>query len=331
MTDARQLLYELEIASKIYLPNADHTKLKLYYEEILQNYDISKKTPDNLENDFQEKLDLYLSAISVEAFSIKTVMNYKEELRLFSNYTQKPVALITTTDIRNYLTLNPNLKNSTILKKLSVIKAFFAWLVVEELLLHNPASKIKPLKQETRLPKALTPLEMEDVRNSCLSLRERAFVELFFSTGCRLSEVCGMKKADINWNTGALPVIGKGNKERIVYLTPTAVFHLKAYIDVCEYEENFCEYIFSTSIRPYRQLHPGAIGKEIKHINNRCNLSKKLTPHIFRHTMATTSLNNGIELANLQSLLGHVNPSTTLRYAKVSEERKQNAHKKYVH
>ena len=118
--------------------------------------------------------------MTVEDSSINTIMNYKEELRLFSNYLQKPTVQVTTTDIRNYLALNPNLKNGTIAKKLSVIKAFFAWLVREELLLHNPALKIRPLKQESRLPKALTPMEMETVRNTCLTLRERAFVEIFF-------------------------------------------------------------------------------------------------------------------------------------------------------
>lgn len=209
--DTRQLLYELELTLLTMLPNTDFTKLKLRFEEIIQTYEITKKTAEDLENDLQEKIDLYLNAVTVEGFSINTIMNYKEELRLFSNYLQKPTVQVTTTDIRNYLALNPNLKNSTISKKLSVIKAFFAWLVREELLLHNPTLKIRSLKQERRLPKALSPMEMETVRNACLTLRERAFVEVFFSTGCRLSEVSGMKKAAIEWNSGSLAIIGKGN------------------------------------------------------------------------------------------------------------------------
>ena len=178
--DTRQLLHELELTLLTMLPNTDSIKLKLRFEEIIQNYEITRKTAENLENDLQEKIELYLNAVTVEGFSISTIMNYNEELRLFSNHLLKPAALITTTGIRNYLALNPNLKNSTIAKKLSVIKAFFAWLVREELLLHNPALKIRPLKQESRLPKSLTPMEMETVRNACLTLRERAFVEIFF-------------------------------------------------------------------------------------------------------------------------------------------------------
>lgn len=140
-----------------------------------------------------------------------------------------------------------------------------------------------------------------------------------------------MKKADIDWNTGAFAVIGKGNKERVVYLSPIAIFHLKACLSLYEYEENDNAYVFSTSRRPHHQLTTSAIRTEKQPINAKYNISKKLTPYILRHNMVTTSLNSGTQLADLQSLLGHVNQSTTLRYVKVSEERKQSAHKKYVH
>ena len=70
-----------------------------------------------------------------------------------------------------------------------------------------------------------------------------------------------MKKAAIEWSSGSLTVIGKGNKERVVYLSPTAIFHLKAYFDSCNYEKNPCEYVFSTVNRPHRQLRPSSIGQ----------------------------------------------------------------------
>lgn len=110
MNDARQLLYELEVASKIYLPDADHNQLKFLFEGILQNYEIEKKNADTIKNDFQEKIDLYIDALSIEGFSVTTLKGYKEELKLFSTYVQKPISLVTTADIRTYLGLNPNLK-----------------------------------------------------------------------------------------------------------------------------------------------------------------------------------------------------------------------------
>lgn len=125
-----------------------------------------------------------------------------------------------------------------------------------------------------------------------------------------------MKEAAIDWNSGSLIVIGKGTKERVVYLNPTALFHLKAHFYSWDYAKNSCEYVLSKVIRPHRQHHPASIGRQIKRIRDRVSISKILTPHVFRHTMTTTSLNNGIELADLQSLLGHVNPSTSLSYGK---------------
>ena len=88
--DTRQLLYELELTLLTMLPNTDSIKLKLRFEEIIQNYEITRKTAENLENDLQEKIDLYLYAVTVEGFSINTIVNCKEELRLFSNYLQTP-------------------------------------------------------------------------------------------------------------------------------------------------------------------------------------------------------------------------------------------------
>ena len=171
---------------------------------------------------------------------------------------------------------------------------------------------------------------MEMIRDACEDSRERALVEVFYSTGCRISELAGMKTTTINWQNGSLPVIGKGNKERIVYLNGKAIYQLKKYLSDRHEEEDDCEYLFSTTRRPYRQMSTVAIRNIINNIASRVETSKKVTPHVFRHSMATMAINNGIELGDLQQLLGHSNPSTTLRYTAVSEERKMNAHKRYV-
>lgn len=215
-------------------------------------------------------------------------------------------------------------------KKLSVIKSFFTWLVDEEIILRNPSSRIKQMKQPKRLPKALTATELEKLREACETYRERALVEVMYSTGCRLSEVSGIKRKDINWNKSSLSVIGKGNKERIVYLNPKARFHLERYLEYREEAENDCEYLFTTERRPYRQMKAKTIQDAIDKIASRTDIEKNVTPHTFRHTMATLAMENGIELGDLQQLLGHESANTTLRYAQVSEERKHIAHKRYV-
>lgn len=248
----------------------------------------------------------------------------------FSGFVNKAVIQVTTADVRKFLASNPKWVSGTIAKKLSTIKAFYKWMTAEEFILHDPTAKIRTPKQEKRLPKAMSPDELEMIRDACETKRERALVEVFYSTGCRISELSGMKTAEIDWRSGSLPVIGKGNKERIVYLNGKAIYELRKYLSEREFEEDQCEYLFSTVRRPYKQMGTTAIRNIINKVASRVETSKKVTPHVFRHSMATNAINNGIELGDLQQLLGHSNPSTTLRYTMVSEERKRNAHKRFV-
>lgn len=116
----------------------------------------------------------------------------------------------------------------------------------------------------------------------------------------------------------------------MVYLNPKAIYHLERYIEACEENENQSDYLFSTDRRPYRKMQNKTIQDAVDKIASRTNIDKNITPHVFRHTMATLAMENGIELGDLQQLLGHSNPSTTLRYAAVSEKRKKSAHRRFV-
>lgn len=328
--DTARLLMELETIASTLVPGADITKLKLRFEEVTNNYSIDRKTLEQLENDFADKIDFYIRAMRLEGYSEQTLYASNLDLTNFSKYLNKAVVQVTTSDVRRYLSSNPKWANGTVAKKLSTIKAFYKWMVAEEFIIHDPTAKIRTPKQEKRLPRAISQNELEMIRDACETERERALVEVFYSTGCRLSELAGMKTADIDWRSGSLPVIGKGNKERIVYINGKAMYQLKKYLSYRESEEDDCEYLFTTVIRPYRKMGNTAIQRVINKVASRVETSKKVTPHVFRHSMATNAINNGIELGDLQQLLGHSNPSTTLRYTMVSEERKRNAHKRFV-
>lgn len=279
-----------------------------------------------MEQDLPEKVALYLASKKIEGLSKNTLKEYKIELSLFARYCKKPTALISAADIRGFLASFESAKMSTLGQKLSVLKSFFGWMVKEEILLRDPTAKVNPPKKPKRLPKGLTIEELETVRESCKTLRQRALLEVMYSTGCRLSEMVGMNRNDINIQSMNLKVIGKGNKERVVYLSFKALFHLKKYL---KSRTDDCEALFVTERQPYRRMGNRAIQRDIDKIEHTAKISKKLTPHIMRHTFATLSMDAGIELADLQHLLGHSNPGTTLIYANVSEERKQQAFKKY--
>lgn len=330
MSDKARIMNDLEVIVTTIQPDIDSIKLKIRMEEIIERYTITLKTQQQLEEDLLSNIRLYISSKRLEGLSELTLNDYYRELVTFEYTVQKPTVNITTADIRNYLASNESNMASTTGKKLSVIKSFFVWLVDEEIILKNPAARIKQMKQPKRLPKALTAIELEQLREACGSLRERAIVEVMYSTGCRLSEISNMKRKAIDWSNSSLKVIGKGDKERVVYINPKARYHLERYLEECEESENECEYLFSTERRPCRQLQNKSIQDIISKIASRTTIDKKVTPHVFRHTMATLAMENGIELGDLQQLLGHESANTTLRYASVSEERKYNAHKRFV-
>lgn len=125
-------------------------------------------------------------------------------------------------------------------------------------------------------------------------------------------------------------MIGKGDKERFVYLNTRAQFYLKQYIEHERQEENNCDYLFTTQRRPWRRMKNKSIQDLIKKITENAGMERNVHPHMLRHTMATLAVDNGIELGDLQQLLGHESVDTTLRYVTVSEKRKRQAHKKYV-
>lgn len=330
VSDAARLLNELDVVTTNIQPDIDTVKLKINMEAVLDKFSVKLKTPEQMEDDLLSNIRLYISAKQLEGLSELTLSDYYRELIMFEYFVNKSTIQITTSDIRRYLASNDTVMASTNGKKLSVIKSFFAWMVDEEIILRNPAARIKTMKQPKRLPKSLTQIELEKIREATKTLRERALVEVMYSTGCRLSEVSNMKREGVDWSNGSMKVIGKGDKERIVYLTPKAQYHLKQYLDECKEKENNCEFLFSTQRRPYRQMKNKTIQDEVDKIAARTDVKKNVTPHVFRHTFATLAMENGIELGDLQQLLGHENANTTLKYAQVSEERKQHAHKRFV-
>lgn len=326
MYDSARLMNELGVIVSTLCPEVDMVKLKVRFEEVLSNYESTRKTIVDLERDIPEKIEWYLSSKKLEGLSDVTLESYKIELDMFARTFTKSVVQITTADIRIYLGQKAHLKTSTVSTKLSVLKSFFGWLVKEEVLLRDPTAKIRLPKKEQRLPKGLSIEELEKVRESCETLRRRALIEVFYSTGCRLAELAAMNKSDVNYQAMNMKVIGKGNKERIVYLSFKAIYHLKKYLNS---REDDVQALFVTERKPHRRMGHRAIQREIDKVEAVAKISKKLTPHVMRHTFATLSTDAGIDLADLQHLMGHSNPSTTLIYSNVSEERKQTAFKKY--
>lgn len=305
--------------------NVERTKSDL--SKIVAKYHITKVEQDEVHPDLTEKINLFLAAKKLEGLSEITLKNYALQLRIFADHVKKRAEDITAADIRVYLGQFQHLKTVSIAGKLSILKSFFGWLTAEELIPRDPTAKLKPPKKEKRLPKALTIEELEMLREACQTPRERALVEVLYATGCRLSEVHKLNRDDIDFHKQSTRVIGKGNKEREVFFSFKALYHLKKYLMTRLDDEPA---LFVTERKPYRRLSPRGIQREIAIIATRAGLEKRVSPHVLRHTFATLTLNNGAELAAVQALLGHESADTTLVYAQLSDQKKYEAHRKYL-
>lgn len=330
INDTARLMNDVRTIVSTISPSADEVKLTHRLEEVIHNYNVNRKSNGDIENDLQEKIDMYIDARRVDRYSKATLDCYRIELGMFARIVDKPVVLITTSDIRKFLASNKNWKASTVDKKLSTVKAFFAWLIDEEVVLKNPATRIKPPKQPKRLPKGLSIGEIELVRESCVTDRERALVEVMYSTACRVSEIANIKISDLDKQDMSINVVGKGDIERTVYLSDKAMYHLNKYL-LSRKENRYkaSDYLFIGERNPFRDLTSTALQRIIRKISERANLTKRITPHVFRHSAAMSMMENGAKLEDVQHILGHSLPATTLIYAHVSEERKKHAHRRY--
>ncbi|HZK34820.1 MAG TPA: tyrosine-type recombinase/integrase, partial [Bacillota bacterium] len=185
---------------------------------------------------------------------------------------------------------------------------------------------IKTIKVEKRLREALTKEQFETLRTGAKTLRQKALLELLYSTGCRLEEVEQMKKQDIDWQRLQIRVIGKGNKERAVYINATAQVHLRKYF--MSRLDN-CDAVFVIERNPIGLMGRRTIQREIKVVAEQSGLGINVYPHLIRHTFATHMLNSGMSLNILQQILGHDDPSTTLIYAELDSVTVENEYRKY--
>lgn len=280
-------------------------------------------------DDMPEKIKLFLASKRLDGMSINTVRNYHYLLKRFSDTMRKDVSQVTSMDIRMYLAhiARRGLKNNTLATNISTLKSFFNFLEGEEFIIKSPLRVIKTTKVEKRVRKALSREELEMLRDACKTLREKALVEIFYSTGCRLDEIQKLDKGEVNWASGSMMVIGKGNKEREVYLNARAMFHLKKYLN-SRTDSNPA--LFVCGKRPYNRLGRRSIEIEFSEIGKRAEIQKSVYPHLVRHTTATNMLQGGASLTEVQNLLGHDSPATTQIYAHLSTEAVKQSHSKHM-
>ena len=290
--------------------------------KIMREYDVQTAQVYDRSN-LPRRVEAFLAAKRIDGCRPKTIKGYRERLKMFMTQCSKPVQAITTDDLREYLAYlvdERHLMDNSVQAHINTLRSFFSWLVDEDNIRKSPMRKIKSLKiDKLRSRHPLTAEQLELVRDGCRGYKEKALVEFLVSSGCRVSEVAGLRVDDIDWRDRKCKVIGKGNKERTVYFSVRAKLMLQLYIA----ERRGGEALFASSRAPYEPLTDSGIEKMISKLGKRIGMERPLYPHLMRHTFASHALNCGMELTIIQHLLGHSDPKTTLIYAEIDPIRVQ--------
>ncbi len=287
-------------------------------------------------------IEQYLTFLLLEkGLSKNSVNSYKNDLEKLKNFLKKrhrEIDRIELNDLNEFLTeleLN-GYSSSTRSRIVSAIRGFFLYLTTEKGLEINPAELLELPKKEKKLPDVLTEREVDALLSTPdvskpRGIRDRALLELLYATGMRVSEISSLKLGYIDLDQRFIKILGKGSKERYVPFGEIAKEWLMKYIKevrpIIDKKKN--DYVF-LNMRDGKPLSRVSIWKIIKSYGILAGIpSRKLYPHILRHSFATHLLRNGCDLRTLQLMLGHASIATTQIYTHLDIGHLKKIHKKY--
>lgn len=288
--------------------------------------------------DFGEGASKFLNYLQiVKNASEHTLRNYALDLEAFKTFFQpeKPCSVqeVDKRAIRAYLAhlSAKGATKKTVLRRLSTLRSFYKYLIKERLIEQNPLEEIDSPKLDKKIPPSLTYAQVERLfeqpdTSHYLGFRDRCIMELFYSSGLRISELVGLNRQDFDARNFCLRVLGKGKKERIVPITQTAAQWLKEYLDHPGREEVDEKPIFLNKWG--KRLTARSVDRKFEEYLKASGLVGKITPHTIRHTIATHWLEKGMDLKTIQVLLGHRSLATTTIYTQVSSRLKREVYEK---
>ena len=281
---------------------------------------------DRLISDFKNYLELERN------YSNNTSLSYVKDVTLFSDFIKKDLLLVDKKDIEKYIR-GLNKSSKTISHVISSLKSFYNYYMRMGNINSNPTDEIDRPKIEKKIPEFLTLEEVSSLLNFKVNnefeARNKAILELLYSSGLRISELTSLELSNIDLDECLVRVMGKGSKERIVPLGDYAIEALKEYIYFYRpmLNKNNSSYIFLNSRGGI--LSRQFIFKVIKEECIKKGIRKNVSPHTLRHTFATHLLKNGADLRIIQELLGHENLSTTQIYTHLTNDKLKHDYEDY--
>ena len=322
------LIAELQQKMLPYLNNEQLLRLQEALETCLAGVIIE---PGEQETSREEPdaIAAFIAAKRIEGCSEKTLKYYEKTILAVVNSIGKRVQQITTDDLRQYLTryqVERNTSKVTIDNIRRILASFYSWLEDEDYIVKSPVRRIHKVKTAKIIKDTYSDEALELMRDNCESLRDLAIIDLLASSGMRIGEMVALNRDDINFNERECVVFGKGNKERLVYFDARTKIHLQNYLD-SRTDSNPA--LFVTLRSPHNRIQIGGVETMLRTLGCKLSLSK-VHPHKFRRTLATSAIDKGMPIEQVQQLLGHQKIDTTMHYAMVKQQNVKLAHRKYI-
>jgi tyrosine recombinase XerC len=278
----------------------------------------------------KDYIEQFISWLTDEkGYSHHTVSNYRRDLDQFAEQAGREIKVssIDTAIIRSYIySLHIKNKSSSVARKLSALRSFFRFLEQENSISRNPMASISMPKQEQHIPVFLSVDEVFALleapgREETFAARDRAILELLYSTGMRVSELVACNLANLDFEAEMVMVRGKGNKERLIPFGAQAVKALQDYLlereELLRKRQQQGKAIDKNSLflnSRGTRLTSRSVERMISDYGRKAGLDKPVTPHVLRHSFATHLLEMGADMRSVQELLGHASLSTTQKY-----------------
>ena len=313
-------------------------EIEMFLRSILYDYDITRKETAVTVysgDDDERAIKKFLATKLVQGCSQRTIKYYQGILNFFKSKINKPLLEITTDDILYYLAIRSTVDKVSACSQdneLRVFRSFYSFLTTEEWIERNPTLKISKIKGTKKVKTAFTETELELMRNACntrngMNQKHLAILEVLISTGCRASELADMKLENLDGDK--IRIIGKGNKERWVYLNARALIALNNWLKERKFNSL---YIFTgeniATGEQTEKLNSESVNDIVKRIAQRAGV-EGAHAHKFRRTAATLALRRGMPIEMVSKMLGHEQLGTTQIYLQITDDELEAAHKKY--
>lgn len=318
------LLSEMERGLSSKLTATDLAAVMSELADKLDGYHLECVSAD--ENVRDDLLDAYLSALSVEGRSPKTVDRYKYILGRMYRSLNVLTRNISVYHLRRYLADEKarGVSERTLEGYRQIFSAYFNWLHREGLISTNPAANLGAIKYPKKQKDIFTDVDIERMKFACYSMRDRAIVCFLKATGCRVGELVRLNREDVDMENCECKVLGKGNKERIVFFDQICAMTLSAYLKT---RKDSSPALFAG--RGTQRMTENGIRVMLKKLEETANVSH-IHPHKFRRTTATNLIRHGMPIQEVSAILGHDKLDTTMGYVVLDKTDMKNSYRKYA-